>query len=95
MNQRTIRLQKMDTALARGLSVPGNDFIQRQVLEEIIRNAYFASEPVLNYLVKKLQSEPEFKCTRSECADTAPFKNQMALNGHMKKHATSNPSIQS
>jgi len=95
MNQRTIRLQKMDTALARGLSVPGNDFIQRQVLEEIIRNAYFASEPVLDYLVKKLQPEPSFKCTHSECADTAPFKSQLALNGHMKKHATSNPSIQS
>ena len=47
MNQRTIRLQKMDTALARGLSVPGNDFIQRQVLEEIIRNAYSPPSPFL------------------------------------------------
>ena len=89
--QRTIRLQNMDTALNRGLQAPGNDFIQRQVLEEIIRNAYFAAEPVLDYLVKKLQPVPgEFKCQHPACKNKPAFASQMALNGHMKKHV-SNP----
>lgn len=94
--QRTIKLRNMDTALARGLQAPGNDFIQRQAIEEIIRNAYFAAEPVLDYLLAKLAPPPTvipchpdqggtYKCPHPHCKDT--FKSQMALNGHMKKHA--------
>ena len=98
--QQRVRLKMMDAALGRGLQAPGNDFIQRQALEEIIRNAFFISEPVLDYLVKKLQPEPapvvipalpgEFKCQHPECKNKPAFATQMALNGHMKKHA-SNP----
>lgn len=95
--QQRIRRQMMDTALNRGLQAPGNDFLQRQVLEEIIRNAFFINEPVLDYLINKLQPEPapavitalpgEFKCQHPECRNRPAFATQMALNGHMKKHA--------
>lgn len=89
------RIQKMDAALARGLQAPGNDFIQRQALEEIIKDAYYAGKPVLDYLLEKLKPTPAvtqaqveaFKCTHPDCKDKDPFANQLALNGHMRKHA--------
>ncbi|WP_428657606.1 hypothetical protein [Runella sp.] len=88
----------MDAALQRGLQAPGDDFIQRQALEEIIKDAYYAGKPVLDYLLEKLQPAPAvtqaqveaFKCTHPDCKDKPAFSTQMALNGHMKKHA-SNP----
>lgn len=92
----------MDIQLQRGLQAPGNDFIQRQVLEAIILDGYFAGIPPLDYLCEKLATttvtltpaqaeEPKtYKCSHPACADRAPFKNQLALNGHMKAHAQLN-----
>ena len=101
------RLRQMDISLDRGLKSESDETIERKAIEDIVRHAFYAGIPPLTYLREKLANAPvvtvskaehtvqEFKCTHSECAGAAPFKNQMALNGHMKKHATSNPSIQS
>lgn len=92
----------MDVNLAHGIKSAGDDVIERQVIQDILRDAYFAGIPPLTYLREKLapapvitvsQAEPpvqEFKCTHPSC--TRSFGTQMALNGHMKKHAISNPS---
>lgn len=102
MNQRTLRLKEMDALLARGIQNAGDDFIERQAIEAIVRHAFCAGVPPLTYLREKFTpvhhplsvietSETQFKCPSCNRS----FGSQMALNGHMKKHAISNPSIQS
>jgi hypothetical protein len=96
MNHQYRRL-RMDTQLARGIMHAGNDHIERQVLEAIIREAYFSGIAPLTYLREKLATTnipilapvvetPAFVC--QYCADKPAFKSQKALNGHMKKHSS-------
>lgn len=105
MNQRALRLEKMDALLARGIQDAGDETIERQVIEGILRNACFAGVPQLTYLREKLATASvvhptasadrdapaqPFKCTHPTC--NRSFGSQMALNGHMKKHALVMPS---
>lgn len=94
------RRRQMDISLDRGLKSESDETIERKAIEDIVRHAFYAGIPPLTYLKEKLAPAPaltvskaehtvqEFKCP--SC--TRSFGTQMALNGHMKKHAISNPS---
>lgn len=97
----THRLQQMDAALERGLQSPGEDYLQRQMLQDILRHAFLAGVAPLDYLRQKLQPAPVvpsvaapegYRCTHPDCAGEPPFRTQMALNGHKRKHSKSQTS---